>query len=151
MNPRSCIVTILAAVALASAPAFAQRGHHGHGGGHFWGPFGGLVLGSAIVYSAMQPRTVYYQPRVTYWPYGPVAMVGPDSASAYYADPSYAGPPATSIPPPPQGGAQVSALSAPGSEWWYFCKDPNGYYPYVRDCKTGWEKISPTPPGAVKP
>ena len=149
MNLRSCIVAVIAAGALAAAPASAQRGYHGHGhgGGHFWGPFGGFLLGSAIVYSAMQPRTVYYAPQVTYWPNVPVTTIGP----AYYAEPIYAGPPAASIPPPPPGGSQVSALSLPGSEWWYFCKDPNGYYPYVRECKSGWEKVSPTPPGAVKP
>ena len=82
MNLRSCIVAVIAAGALAAAPASAQRGH-GHGGGYFWGPFGGFLLGSAIVYSAMQPRTVYYGPQVTYLPYGPVTTVGP----AYYVDP----------------------------------------------------------------
>jgi len=144
------MLAILAAGVFAAAPASAQRGYghgHGHGGGYFWGPFAGLLLGSAIVYSATQPRTVYYGPPVTYWPYGPVTTLGP----AYYPDPNYVNPPVASIPPPPQGASQVAALSMPGSEWWYFCKDPNGYYPYVRECKTGWEKVSPTPPGVVKP
>lgn len=144
MKLRASMLAILAATAIAAAPAWAQRGH-GHG--HFWGPFGGFLLGSAIVYSAMQPRTVYYAPQVAYWPYGPVTTIGP----AYYPDPIYVNPPMASVPPPPQGGSQVSALGMPGSEWWYFCKDPNGYYPYVRECQTGWEKLSPTPPGIIKP
>ncbi|TRZ68753.1 MAG: hypothetical protein D4S02_03230 [Rhodocyclaceae bacterium] len=141
------MLAIMAAGALGAAPAWADRGGgRGHGQGYFWGPFG-FLLGSAIVYSAMQPRTVYYGPPVTYLPYGPVTTVG----QAYYVDPIYVSPPVASIPPPPQGSSQISALGLPGSEWWYFCKDPNGYYPYVRECQSGWEKVSPTPPGVIKP
>ena len=148
MNLRAIMLAIIAAGSLAAAPAWAERGRgHGHGGGHFWGPFAGFLLGSAIVYSATQPRAVYFGPQVSYWPYGPANTVGP----TYYVDPIYVAPPLASIPPPPPGASQVSALGMPGSEWWYFCKDPNGYYPYVRECQSGWEKVSPTPPGAVKP
>jgi len=146
MKLRASILAIIAAGSLAAAPAaWADRGR-GYGHGHFWGPFGFLV-GSAILYSAVQPRTVYYGPPVAYLPYGPVTTLG----QPYYVDPIYVSPPVVSIPPPPQGGSQVSALGMPGSEWWYFCKDPNGYYPYVRECQSGWEKVSPTPPGIVKP
>jgi len=141
MNLKTNMLAVIAAASLVATPAWAYRGH-GHG--QFWGPFG-FLLGSAIVYSAIQPRTVYYTPQVTYWSNGPV---GP---AYYYVDPTYAGPPVASLPPPPQGSSQISALGSPGSEWWYFCKEPSGYYPYVRECQSGWEKVSPTPPGAIKP
>lgn len=27
--------------------------------------------------------------------------------------------------------------------YWYFCKDPEGYYPYVKRCPKGWLKVVP--------
>jgi hypothetical protein len=32
--------------------------------------------------------------------------------------------------------------------YWYYCPDPQGYYPYIRDCASGWMKVVPdaTPP-----
>ena len=34
------------------------------------------------------------------------------------------------------------------SQYWYYCQDPQGYYPYVRECPGGWMKVVPeaTPP-----
>jgi hypothetical protein len=29
--------------------------------------------------------------------------------------------------------------------YWYFCKDPEGYYPYVKRCPNGWMKVVPSP------
>lgn len=32
--------------------------------------------------------------------------------------------------------------------YWYYCPDPQGFYPYIRDCAGGWMKVVPdaTPP-----
>jgi hypothetical protein len=30
--------------------------------------------------------------------------------------------------------------------YWYYCKNPQGYYPYVKQCPDGWMKVVPTPP-----
>ena len=32
--------------------------------------------------------------------------------------------------------------------YWYYCRDPEGFYPYVRNCADGWMKVVPdvTPP-----
>ncbi len=32
--------------------------------------------------------------------------------------------------------------------YWYYCPDPQGYYPYIRECASGWMKVVPdtTPP-----
>jgi hypothetical protein len=35
--------------------------------------------------------------------------------------------------------------SAP-SQYWAYCQDPEGYYPYVPDCPGGWIPVVPTPP-----
>jgi hypothetical protein len=29
--------------------------------------------------------------------------------------------------------------------YWYYCKDSNGYYPYVKRCPGGWLKVVPIP------
>ncbi len=32
--------------------------------------------------------------------------------------------------------------------FWYYCQNPQGYFPYVRECPNGWMRVvpSPTPP-----
>jgi hypothetical protein len=32
--------------------------------------------------------------------------------------------------------------------YWYYCPDPQGYYPYIQNCPSGWMKVVPdtTPP-----
>ena len=32
------------------------------------------------------------------------------------------------------------------AEYWYYCTSPEGYYPYVKECSTDWQKVNPTPP-----
>ncbi|MGA7965091.1 MAG: hypothetical protein WCB49_04240 [Gammaproteobacteria bacterium] len=46
-------------------------------------------------------------------------------------------------PPAPAAPAQ-----APVAQYWYHCKAPDGYYPYVPHCPSGWSKVPVTPPGA---
>ena len=29
--------------------------------------------------------------------------------------------------------------------YWYYCQDPQGYYPYVESCPSGWMRVVPTP------
>jgi hypothetical protein len=29
---------------------------------------------------------------------------------------------------------------------WYFCDNPQGYYPYVQQCPGGWKQVPATPP-----
>lgn len=35
--------------------------------------------------------------------------------------------------------------------YWYFCREANGYYPYVSQCPGGWEKVPATPPAGSAP
>ncbi len=34
--------------------------------------------------------------------------------------------------------------AAPQS-WWYYCEQSKTYYPYVKSCPAGWQKVAPTP------
>jgi hypothetical protein len=52
----------------------------------------------------------------------------------------YAYPPVVTVP-----STQVYVQpSAPAS--WYYCDNPQGYYPYVPQCPGGWRAVAPTPP-----
>ena len=31
------------------------------------------------------------------------------------------------------------------SNYWYYCHRPDGYYPYVKECPGGWERVTPQP------
>jgi len=56
-------------------------------------------------------------------------------AYAYsYPYPVYAAPPAPTYPAPPPS-------------YWYYCRNPEGYYPYVPQCPGGWMTV--VPPGAT--
>jgi hypothetical protein len=64
----------------------------------------------------------------------------------YYPQPIYPYP--TYVPPPVVVTAPAAPPApAPNSPTWYFCDNPNGYYPYVQTCLTPWRAVAPTPLG----
>jgi hypothetical protein len=70
------------------------------------------------------------------------------SAYPYYPAPYYY-PPTVVVPQSPpvyveQGQQNGQAPAAQG--WWYFCRESNAYYPYVKHCPAGWERVDPQPP-----
>lgn len=71
-----------------------------------------------------------------YWN-GPV-VVGPWPPYAYYE------PPPVIVQRPP---VYVEPEAAP-EDYWYYCQNPQGYYPYIKTCPGGWLKVVPdvTPP-----
>ena len=118
-------IAILALVAgLAAAQDADARGRHGHGyrHHHHHGARVGVFFGA--------PLFPYY-----YSPY-------------YY--PRYYYPPAVVAAHPPvyieQGGAPaaVAPPAAPGQgAYWYFCQDTQTYYPYVQQCASPWQHVTP--------
>ncbi len=119
LKPLVAIAAVLAAVAW-TAPAMAY-GHFAHGRvGVFIGPgFGPWYY----------PWPYYYG---YYGPYGPNPY--------YYGTPAYA-------PAGPTQYVEQGPASAPQQAAWYYCADPQGYYPYVQQCRASWQRVSPTPPG----
>lgn len=76
----------------------------------------------------------------------------------YYPYPYYAYPPVIAAPQYPpvyiekesseEETEENSEQSGPEQEYyWYHCSKPEGYYPYVKECPNGWEKVTPHPPG----
>ena len=110
-------------------------GHHFESGGHrdFHGRFrdhdrhfGGFGFG-------------FWDP----WWWDPVQYWGypyPSYDPYYY--PPY---PAYYAPPPgPQPQAPVQATGAPPPQYWYYCDNPQGYYPHVQTCSSAWRPVAPT-------
>ena len=55
----------------------------------------------------------------------------------------YAAPPVVA-----QGQPETYIQETPESEepsYWYYCPDPQGYYPYVKKCPKGWMRVVPSP------
>jgi hypothetical protein len=90
-----------------------------------------------------------------WWGWGPADYWGyPYSYPYYYpAYPAYYAPPAGYAPqpgyaPPPGSTPETStqAMGAPPPQYWYYCDNPQGYYPYVQNCGAAWRQVAATPP-----
>jgi hypothetical protein len=64
-----------------------------------------------------------------------------------YSYPYYYGSPFVVSSPPATYIERQDAAPAPAAaDWWYYCEQSRGYYPYVKTCPTGWQKVPPAPP-----
>lgn len=95
--------------------------HHGHFSTSIWfGPTWGWGVWDPFYYP-------YYYPYYRYpYPYGysPTVVV-PQQPEEYISSPE--------------------AKEEP-TGYWYYCKEANGYYPYVKRCPGGWMKVVPYQP-----
>ena len=62
----------------------------------------------------------------------------------YYSYPYYA-PPTVVVPREPEEYVMPEPQQAE-TGYWYYCKDANGYYPYVKRCPGGWLRVVPSQP-----
>lgn len=111
--------------------AWADHGHARHGA-HFDARFG-VVIGPYW-------SPWYYPPSYYYPPYYPPAPVMVER----YNPPVYIEQQAPPAPPP---NATAVPAPAPQTNYWYYCSASKAYYPYVRECPSGWQKVLPQPPG----
>lgn len=103
------------------------------------------MLAGAVSPQAAMARTVVAVGVGVPFPgwYGPPAYVVPPPTYVYaaptpvYPAPVYVVPPAYEAPPPVQGPAPAQS--------WYYCDNPQGYYPYVSNCNNAWRQVAPTP------
>ena len=142
----------LLGVALLSQPDLAHAAHGGggsfHGGGGFHGGgfhgagFGGFH-GDAFHGGGFNGRVAglhggfgdgrggswyhgWHGGRYGWW------LVGPGLAWTYYDYPWWGS-------HPDYGYYDYSQPYS--AQTWYYCSDPEGYYPYVTQCNTGWESV----------
>lgn len=118
-------VFVLFSSAIVYADPYHRGGYYGRGyNGYRRGPSVGFYFGSPIY-----PRPYYANPYQPYYPYYPPAIVTIPVNPPIYIERS-----------PPQPAQPLS----PG--FWYYCSDPEGYYPYVQECPNGWRQVDPIPP-----
>lgn len=66
----------------------------------------------------------------------------------YYPAPYwYYPPPVYYYPVPVSPPVYVERDPAPQvqEQWWYYCEPSRGYYPYVKECPSGWQRVPPAP------
>jgi hypothetical protein len=74
---------------------------------------------------------------------GPVwSWWGPPYYPYYYAEP----PVVIRQQPPLYYYEQQAPQVQEQPYYWYFCRESNAYYPYVKQCPGGWLKVVPSPP-----
>lgn len=128
-------LALVLASALSAGPALAGGhgggghgggGHGGHGGWHGGSHYAiGLNFGFGGYYGGYYgyPYYPYYS-----YPYYP----------AYYPSPVVVQQQPTTYVEQPQVQDQPSG-------YWYFCPASKAYYPYVKDCAAGWQRVAPQP------
>lgn len=115
------VAVAMMAGATASSSALARGWHHG---GH---ARVGVFIGAPLFYSPW-----YYPAYPAPYYYPPVAY------------PAYPSGPTTYVEQ-----AQPEAAPAPRPDnYWYYCPEAKAYYPYVKQCAGGWQKVSPQPPAS---
>jgi hypothetical protein len=109
-----------------------------HGGGYYHGGYCcggsiGLYFGPGFVYGYPYPYPYYYPGYYPgYYSYGPMS-VGESSSPTQYIE---------------QGQSDMAGGAAPQVGYWYHCGKPEGYYPYIKACPGGWQKVPAQPPGS---
>ena len=137
---KAALVTCASIAALTGSGLAEARG--GHWGGH-WGGFGwgfGLA-GAAVTLPYLAARSFYY-PYYGVPAYYPYYGYAPNYAYGAYAPARYVE--RASLESGGYGPAPVR--QEPHS--YFYCRSANGYYPYIRQCSGGWERIPARPAGA---
>ena len=160
LRKTTATICIASLCLLAGMPASAQhRGGHGggygggysHGYSHGGGPRVGIYIRPPVYapYYHSPPRYYYPRPPVVYAPqliyappvgYPPAVVYSTPAAPPVYVE-------RNDLPPAPLASAPAVP---PPADWWYFCADSGTYYPYVTQCASPWERVSPQPPGASR-
>lgn len=107
---------------LVSGTVFADR-YHGHYHGHSRTSIG-IMFGGPIWPSPVYAPYYPYYPYAPYYPYPQTVVIQST--------------PTTYIEKTPENNAQ---------HYWYYCSDPQGYYPYILKCKANWQRVIPFPEG----
>ena len=153
-----CVALILLG-SIPASPAWARGGHHGgggphHGGGHHRGYGGyGLALGLGVLggygLGYYGNRMPYYPPAYGYAPGYGYGGYGGYAGYAGYA-PNYGYAPVVAVPAVPPVYIQQQEIvqvppQASAANYWHYCRNPEGYYPYVKNCPDGWMQVAPQP------
>lgn len=122
---KATLILLLTAL-LFSSGVYADPFHRGRHFGGFYGhhrhPGFSFYFGVPL-YS----RPYFSYPYYPYYPYYPPVVTVPTEPPVYIER------------DPPQSQQLPSG-------YWYYCSNPEGYYPYVKECPSGWRQVDPIPP-----
>jgi len=135
-------IVVVTVLMMGALPSYAWTGGGGswHGGGFHGGGFhhGGFHHFRHGFHH--QPSVFSHRPCC----FGPRAFVGVGVGLplvypyAYpYSYPVYSSPVVAESAQP--------VYVQPGQQYWYYCRDSQAYYPYVKECPGGWIKVVPQP------
>jgi len=88
--------------------------------GYLWARVGVFI--GAPVY----PYPYYYPPYYRHHYFYPPTIIVPTPAPTYIQQP-------------------LAPLQYPAN-YWYYCNNPKGYYPYIRQCLSPWQQVDTIPP-----
>lgn len=76
----------------------------------------------------------------SFW-FGPPPFWGPApwAPPYFYSGPAYYGAPPVFVQP----SGRYIQRDQEVSDYWYYCDNPQGYYPYIKSCPGGWMKVVP--------
>ncbi len=67
----------------------------------------------------------------------------------FYPEPIYPYP--TYVPPAVvMQQAPPTPAGLPPEQFWYYCSNPQAYYPYVASCSVSWQQVSARPPAEAQ-
>lgn len=144
-SPKIPTVILLIICSLFSGVNLARDGGgHGHGGGNYGGHYGGHggYGGHYRSYGGHGGHSSFgFYLGSPFYGYG-----YPYNGFPYY--PYYAPPTIVTVQSTPPVYIQQSPPAAQQypAGYWYYCSNPEGYYPYVKTCPNGWQQVEPTPP-----
>lgn len=147
------IYLIVPLLAMITSPSVLARDKHG-GSGHSGGSYGHSSHGHSHLNLGINLGGYYAPGFYGYGGYRRYGYGGYGFGGYGYGYPSfsyppyYAYPPTVIVPPTPpvyiqQQQAQPSIQ--PQTNYWYYCQNPDGYYPYVENCPGGWLQVAPQP------
>lgn len=103
-----------------------------------------LIVLLALLMAGMATSASAHGPRVRFGVQIGAPIWGPVWGPVW-APPPYYYPPQVVVVPPPQPQVYIEQSPAATQSYWYFCKSAKGYYPYVKECPEGWQKVLPQP------
>lgn len=104
-------------------PPAPPRHHHTH-------TSFGFVIGGPLWSSPVYSPYYSYYPYGSYYPYPSQTIVIQSSPTRYIEK------------------NENSDAGQDAGQYWYYCPNPKGYYPYVQKCNVNWQKVIPFPQDA---
>lgn len=162
----AAIALVIALVVVVSDSALARKGGGAYAGGaKVYGgqvsggkTYGGHASGSRVYGGHVGHGHSHFKGYHHYGHHHSTTFVGVGFGFAYpwswygyypppYYYPGYYHPQPVAYPAEPvMYVEQAAPAPAEPSGWWYYCEASRTYYPYVRECPSGWQRVPAVPP-----